>query len=84
MRRLSHPTVLALALLLALLLPASAPAQTVEVEKFTLRNGMTVILYPDHTLPIASINIWYRVGSKDELPHRGGRELLDELLVAPE
>ena len=81
MRRLSHPTVLALALLLALLLPASAPAQTVEVEKFTLRNGMTVILYPDHTLPIASINIWYRVGSKDELPHRSGFAHLFEHLM---
>ncbi len=42
---------------------------------------MTVILYPDHTLPVAAINIWYRVGSKDEPAHRSGFAHLFEHLM---
>ena len=84
MRRLTLPSplaVLAGLLTLVLLAPASAPAQSLAVEKFTLKNGMTVILYPDHALPIATVDIWYRVGSKDELPHRSGFAHLFEHLM---
>jgi zinc protease len=76
------PAALALTVLVALLsLPSPAPAQTFAVEKYRLPNGMTVILYPDHTLPVAAINIWYRVGSKDEPAHRSGFAHLFEHLM---
>ena len=39
---------------------------TISYEKFTLPNGLEVILHEDHTLPIVAVNIWYHVGSKDE------------------
>ena len=83
MRRLTLSTPFAFFafLALSLLTPASAPAQSLAVEKFRLKNGMTVILYPDHALPIASVNIWYRVGSKDELPRRSGFAHLFEHLM---
>jgi predicted Zn-dependent peptidase len=42
---------------------------------------MTVILYPDHTLPVATISIWYRVGSKDEPARRSGFAHLFEHLM---
>ncbi len=58
-----------------------APAQSFAVEKYKLANGMTVILYPDHTLPVAAINIWYRVGSKDEPARRSGFAHLFEHLM---
>ena len=70
-----------IALAFVLVLAASAPAQSLAVEKFALKNGMTVILYPDHALPIASVNFWYRVGSKDEFPHRSGFAHLFEHLM---
>ncbi len=69
------------AVLLALFAAGPAPAQSLAVEKFTLKNGMTVILYPDHTLPVSTINIWYRVGSKDEPLHRSGFAHLFEHLM---
>ena len=53
-------------------LSSPAPAQSFAVERSKLANGMTVILSADHTLPVATINIWYRVGSKDERPGAAG------------
>ncbi len=41
-------------------------------EKFTLGNGLDVILHEDRSLPMAAVNIWYHVGSKDEEPGRTG------------
>lgn len=65
--------------LLATALPALA--QDVKVEKFALDNGMTVILREDHTLPVATINLWYRVGAKEEPPRRSGFAHLFEHLM---
>lgn len=36
------------------------------VEKYTLKNGLQVLLYEDHTAPIVSYHTWFRVGSKHE------------------
>jgi len=33
-------------------------AQGVVYEKWTLGNGLTVILHEDHTLPVATVNLW--------------------------
>ena len=43
-----------------------------KVEKFTLPNGLTVILHEDHKTPLVGINIVYNVGSKDDMPGRTG------------
>ena len=51
---------------------AEVPAQSLssqikfKVEKFTLPNGLTVLLHEDHSAPIISYNTWFRVGSKHE------------------
>ena len=42
---------------------------------------MTVILREDHTVPLVTVNIWYRVGSKDEPPHHSGFAHLFEHLM---
>ncbi len=55
--------------------------QDVKYEKYVLANGMTVILHEDHSLPVATVNIWYHVGSKDEPPHRSGFAHLFEHLM---
>jgi zinc protease len=50
-------------------------AQTVpkiKFEKYTLPNGLEVILHEDHSTPIVAVNTWYHVGSGDEKPGRTG------------
>jgi len=41
-------------------------------EFYRLDNGLEVILHEDHSTPIAGVNIWYHVGSKNERPGRSG------------
>ena len=43
-----------------------------DVAKFQLENGMTVLLHEDHSAPIVSIHQWYRVGSRHEKEGRTG------------
>jgi len=64
-----------LTLVAALAMGLAAEAQTqlkVAYEQFTLPNGLTVLLHQDNTIPRASVNIWYHVGSGSEKPGRTG------------
>src|SRR3984893_2048251 len=45
---------------------------TLDAQKFTLPNGLDVILSEDHRLPLVAVNIWYHVGPANELPARTG------------
>jgi len=45
---------------------------TIAFEKHRLSNGMDVILHEDHTIPLAAVNVWYHVGSKNEEVGRTG------------
>ncbi len=47
----------------------------------TLDNGMTVVLSEDNSMPIAHIEVWYRVGSKNEPSGRTGFAHLFEHLM---
>jgi zinc protease len=44
----------------------------VEFEKYTLPNGLQVILHVDRKLPIVHVNQWFHVGSKNEKLGRTG------------
>jgi zinc protease len=44
----------------------------IPFERMTLPNGLEVILSPDHTVPQVAVNVWYHVGSKNEVPGRTG------------
>jgi zinc protease len=55
----------------------SAPAENavlppIKFTQFTLPNGLRVILHEDHSTPIVAVNVWYHVGSKNEVPGRTG------------
>src|ERR1700709_1801496 len=39
---------------------------------FTLGNGLTVVVIPDHRTPVVTHMIWYKVGSADETPGKSG------------
>ncbi len=45
---------------------------TIEFERYELPNGLDVILHEDHSTPIAAVNLWYHVGSKNEVVGRTG------------
>ena len=54
---------------------AQAPATDVPdivYEKYTLPNGLEVILSEDHRLPLVAVNLWYHVGPANEEPGRTG------------
>ena len=54
---------------------ATADAQAIsriKFEKYTLPNGLEVILHEDHSTPIVTVNTWYKVGSGDEKVGRTG------------
>ncbi len=68
-------------LLAALAMVGTSPAQNLKVEKYRLPNGLTVILHEDHTVPLATINTWFYVGSKDEPDRRSGFAHLFEHLM---
>jgi zinc protease len=50
--------------------PSSVP--NLVFEKFTLPNGLQVILHVDRKLPVVHVNQWFHVGSKNEKPGRTG------------
>jgi zinc protease len=54
-------------LLVAPLIGLACPwASAQEVVEATLDNGLRVLLQEDHRSPVASFQVWYRVGSRDE------------------
>lgn len=63
--------------LVTLVLILSAPfaqgqfAQDINIDyqRYVLDNGLTLLVHEDHKAPIATVNIWYHVGSKNE--HEG-------------
>jgi zinc protease len=80
MSRTGATRVVALALLVgALALPHAATADdaagadpTVAFERYTLDNGLEVILHQDNRIPLVAVNVWYHVGSGDEVHGRSG------------
>jgi zinc protease len=44
----------------------------IAFEKYTLPNGLEVILHEDHSVPLVAVNTFYKVGSADEKPGRTG------------
>jgi zinc protease len=73
-------------ILLAVSLGAQSPAAPagalqVPFKQFQLPNGLTVILHQDKTVPVATVNIWYHVGSANEKPGRTGFAHLFEHLM---
>ena len=44
----------------------------IPYTQFTLENGLNVIVHRDRSLPVAAVNLWYHVGSRNERPGRTG------------
>ena len=44
----------------------------IEYKKHTLSNGLEVILHKDNSLPLSAVNLWYKVGSANEVEGKTG------------
>ena len=53
----------------------------IPYQRFTLPNGLTVLVHEDHKAPIVAVNTWYHVGSKNEKPGKTGFAHLFEHLM---
>src|SRR5688572_20207725 len=55
------------ALLCTSLVPALARAGLdFNVHEYELKNGMKVLVKPDHRAPVVVVQVWYKIGSADE------------------
>jgi zinc protease len=90
--RICRPRFCALALVSASLVPtagiaAQKPAATstasirIPFEKYTLPNGLTVVLSEDHATPTVAVEIMYHVGSKNEIAgHTGFAHMFEHVM----
>src|SRR5918911_5600143 len=78
-------TRLVLSVLLLTTLQFAGAAQTrmpqLKFTDRTLPNGLRVLSAPDHSTPTVAIQVWYKVGSKDDPPNRSGFAHLFEHLM---
>ncbi len=50
-------------------------------QRFTLGNGLSVLVCEDHSAPVVAFHVWYRVGSRHEKPGKTGLAHLFEHLM---
>ena len=46
--------------------------QPLDIEEYSLENGLRVVLNSDKAVPVVSIAVYYNVGSRNERPGRTG------------
>lgn len=52
-----------------------------SITAYTLDNGLRLIVYQDTTAPVVSVNVWYKVGSRDEpTGKRGMAHLMEHMM----
>src|SRR5262245_54102032 len=62
---------------------AAATVPSIPFERYTLKNGLQVVLVEDHRLPLVAVNIWYRVGAANESPGLTGfAHLFEHMMFA--
>jgi predicted Zn-dependent peptidase len=64
--------------------PAAASAEQIPAlayTRFTLPNGLTVVVHEDHKAPVVAVSVWYHVGSSYEPKDKTGFAHLFEHLM---
>lgn len=55
----------------------------IDFQRYTLKNGLRVILHEDNSTPLVAVSVLYDVGSRDENPKRTGfAHLFEHLMFA--
>jgi zinc protease len=60
------------ALFFLLLLAAPAASALAETKEYILNNGLKVLLVESPKAPVVTVQIWYKVGSRNEVMGRAG------------
>lgn len=60
---------------------SEAPELNLTYERFTLDNGLRVIVHEDRKAPVVAVSVWYHVGSKNEPEGKTGFAHLFEHLM---
>ncbi len=56
-------------------------AAKVPIETYTLSNGLRVILAENHNAQVVTVDLWYAVGSRNEVPgHTGFAHLFEHMM----
>ena len=63
-------------LTIGILLAQPATAHAAEAKEFVLANGLKVLILEVQKAPVVTVQVWYRVGSRNEV-----MEMLDVLLI---
>ena len=45
---------------------------SIDFERYRLDNGLKIVLAPDRTVPVVATNLWYGVGSRNEVEGKTG------------
>ncbi len=53
----------------------------IDCEKYSLANGLEVILYNNNSFPLVAVNLWYKVGSAQEIKGKTGLAHLFEHMM---
>ena len=56
----------------AFVTPVFAAPSGPQISDFTLKNGLELVVIPDHRAPVVTHMIWYKVGAADEVPGKSG------------
>ena len=51
---------------------ANAQDRVFDAAEYTLKNGMQVVVIPNHRAPVVTHMVWYKVGAADEPPGKSG------------
>ena len=51
---------------------ANGALPQIKFTEYRLKNGLRVILHEDRSTPVVGVNLWYHVGSKDEVQGKTG------------
>ncbi len=78
MKRYSSVILLAF---LFVLLAFQGPLYGADIRESTLANGLKVLMIEDHKAPLAVFQIWYRIGSRDEVSGKTGLSHLLEHMM---
>jgi len=79
LKRLASALAVLAAVLVALwTTPASAE---IKATQFTLKNGLVVVVIPDHRAPVVTHMVWYRVGGADDpMGHSGLAHFFEHMM----
>ena len=80
MRKLIAATLVTLGLAQGACAAATDPIE-IPFTRFTLPNGLTVVVSEDHKAPVVAVSVWYHVGSADEPKGKTGFAHLFEHLM---